>query len=205
MKNYSFNSRFVICPPLPEFIYSINFTYREKKTIFITTPMSRGFVKEGDQEETPIIPPRAALPAGVTNYVTPTGMKLLLTEREKLENERSSLATTDEQQRRIELAVINGKLDLLNERIASARILEPTTQPKDEVRFGATVTYKIATSPSPQTFQIVGVDEADVPQRKIAFVAPIATALTGHKVGDVVPFQLEGNTRQLEIVSIMYH
>ena len=28
--------------------------------------MSRGFVKEEDQEEAPIIPPRAALPAGVT-------------------------------------------------------------------------------------------------------------------------------------------
>lgn len=45
--------------------------------------MSRGFVKEGDQEETPIIPPRAALPAGATNYVTPTGMELLQAERKE--------------------------------------------------------------------------------------------------------------------------
>jgi len=49
--------------------------------------MSRGFVKEGDQEETPIIPPRAALPNGATNYVTPTGMQLLLNERKQLEQE----------------------------------------------------------------------------------------------------------------------
>ncbi|SRX54851.1 GreA/GreB family elongation factor [Aequorivita sp. CIP111184] len=166
--------------------------------------MSRGFVKEGDQEETPIIPPRAALPAGATNYVTPNGMKLLHTEREQLEQERTTLATTDEQQRRIELAVLNGKLDLLNERIVSARILEPASQPKDEVRFGATVTYKIAPAPTPQTFQIVGVDEADVAQRKIAFVAPIAVALTGHKVSDEVPFQLGGNAKKLKIVSIAY-
>ena len=121
--------------------------------------MSRGFVKEGDQEETPIIPPRAALPAGAINYVTPMGMELLQTEREELEDERTTLSTTHEQQRRIELAVINGKLDLLYERIASARILDPSTQPKEEVRFGARVTYKINTSPTPQTFQIVGVDE----------------------------------------------
>ena len=50
--------------------------------------MSRGFVKEGDQEETPIIPQRAALPVGATNYVTPAGMELLQTEREQLEHER---------------------------------------------------------------------------------------------------------------------
>lgn len=166
--------------------------------------MSRGFVKEGDQEETPIIPPRAALPAGVTNYVTPKGMDLLLAERQQLEHQRTTLATTHEQQRRIELAVLNGKLDLLNERIASARVLDPSTQPPQEVRFGATVTYKIASSPSPQSFQIVGVDEADVAQRKIAFVAPIAVALTGHKVGDVAPFSMGGESRKLRVVDIQY-
>ncbi len=166
--------------------------------------MSRGFVKEGDQEETPIIPPRAALPGGAINYVTPTGMELLQTEREQFEQERATLATIDEQQRRIELAVINGKLDLLNERIISARILDPATQPIDEVRFGATVTYKISSSPNPQTFQIVGVDEADVAKRKIAFVAPIAVALTGHKVGDLIPFKMGDESRKLEVVQIKY-
>lgn len=166
--------------------------------------MSRGFVKEEDQEEAPIIPPRAALPAGATNYVTPTGMKLLQTEREQLENERATLSTTHEQQRRIELAVLNGKLDLLNERIVSARILDPASQPKNEVRFGATVTYKISTAPTPQTFQIVGVDEADIAKRKIAFVAPIAVALTGHKVGEIAAFNMGGESRDLEVVVIQY-
>jgi len=36
--------------------------------------MSRGFVREDDQEEAPFIAPRAALPAGAVNYVTPRGM-----------------------------------------------------------------------------------------------------------------------------------
>lgn len=166
--------------------------------------MSRGFVKEGDQEETPIIPPRAALPEGTTNYVTPNGMQQLLKEREQLESERTNLDTTHEQQRRIELAVINGKLDLLNERISSARTLEPASQPKDEVRFGATVTYKITTAKAPLTFQIVGVDEADIAKKKIAFVAPIAVALTGHKEGDEVSFNLGGEKRMVKVVAIRY-
>lgn len=166
--------------------------------------MSRGFVKEEDQEETPIIPPRAALPEGTINYVTPNGMQQLLSEREQIESERTNLDTTHEQQRRIELAVINGKLDLLNERIASARILDPLTQPKDEVRFGATVTYKITTMKKPLTFQIVGVDEADIGKKKIAFVAPIAVAITGHKQGETVPFNLGGEKRMIEVVAIRY-
>ena len=46
--------------------------------------MSRGFVKEDDQEEAPLIPPRAPLPDGVANYVTPRGMRLLLEERDAI-------------------------------------------------------------------------------------------------------------------------
>lgn len=166
--------------------------------------MSRGFVKEGDQEETPIIPPRATLPAGAINYVTPKGMELLLEEREQLENERANLSTTHEQQRRIELAVLNGKLDLLNERIASARILDPSSQPKEEVRFGAKISYKISPSPTLHTFQIVGVDEADVAKKKIAFAAPIAVVITGSKIGDIVPFNIGGDKRMITVVKIVY-
>ncbi len=58
--------------------------------------MSRGFVKEGDQEEIPMVPPRAYLPDGVVNYVTRTGMDQLLEERERLTDERNSLAGAPE-------------------------------------------------------------------------------------------------------------
>lgn len=47
--------------------------------------MSRGFVKEEDQEETPFIPARAVLPVGEINYTTPVGYKELIEERKKLE------------------------------------------------------------------------------------------------------------------------
>ncbi|HCX99708.1 MAG TPA: transcription elongation factor GreA, partial [Bacteroidales bacterium] len=46
--------------------------------------MSRGFIKEDDQEEIPLVPPRAHLPEGVINYVTQVGMDELLDERQKL-------------------------------------------------------------------------------------------------------------------------
>jgi transcription elongation factor GreB len=43
--------------------------------------MSRAFVNEDTQEELPVVPERAPLPAGSVNYVTPTGMEQLLAER----------------------------------------------------------------------------------------------------------------------------
>ena len=53
--------------------------------------MSRGFVKEDDQEEVPMVPPRAHLPQGVPNYVTQAGMDELLAERQALMNEKENL------------------------------------------------------------------------------------------------------------------
>jgi len=164
--------------------------------------MSRGFVKEDDQEETPIIPPRAALPASAINYVTPQGLLQLSAEKDSLEQERGALKTEDEQQRRRDLALINGKLDLLIERITSARVINPMEQPKHDIRFGAKV--KIKMNETLQQFQIVGVDEADVTKRKIAFVAPIAKAITGKKVGETVNFSLGAEIRKIEIIEIAY-
>jgi transcription elongation factor GreB len=164
--------------------------------------MSRGFVKEDDQEEAPMIPARAALPAGETNYVTPNGLKELKEEEEELVEERANLAKENETERRRAQAVIDGNLKLLRERISTARILDPKDQPEDEVRFGALVELK--QNGNTQKFQIVGVDEADVKKKKIAFVAPIAKAVTGKKVGEIVEFKLGEETRKIEILKITY-
>lgn len=166
--------------------------------------MSRGFVKEEDQEEAPIIPPRAALPDGVTNYVTPYGFELLQKEKKDLEKQRNLIKIKDETESRRAKSVIDGKLKLLNDRIATARILDPQSQAKDEVRFGARVKFKQKESGEVQQFAIVGVDEADVKKKKIAFIAPIAQAVTGKKIGEIAKFKLGSETRNLEILEISY-
>ena len=164
--------------------------------------MSRGFVKEEDQEEIPIIPPRAALPEGLINYVTPLGMNQLMEEKDELERQRSEIKTDDDQQRRRDTAVIEGQLALLKDRIATARVLQPEDQHQDEVRFGATVAFKM--NGLPNTFQIVGVDEADIKAKKISFVSPIAKALTGAKKGSTIPFNLGNETSTIEVLDIRY-
>ena len=164
--------------------------------------MSRAFVKEGDQEEVPVIPPRAALPPGATNYVTPTGLEELLTELRELQKQKEELTLENETEQRIASTVLNGKINLLQERIASAVVLNPDDSRGDAVRFGATVTLKVVEKNQIQKFQIVGVDEADIQKQKVAFVAPIAVAITGKEVGEVAELHLGKEVRKLEVKEI---
>lgn len=167
--------------------------------------MSRGFVKEDDQEEAPLIPPRAALPPGVTNYVTPQGLEALLAEKVKLEEDKAANKKENEAERRYENMMIEGKLKLLVERINSARVVEPSSDASKEVRFGSTVSLKTIKGRKPgfvRKFTIVGVDEADVKKGKIAFIAPIAKAVSGKKEKDLVSFQIGGDVEELEVMSV---
>lgn len=166
--------------------------------------MSRGFVKESDQEELPIIPPRAPLPAGVPNYVTPTGLKALLREKAELEAAKAALPTANEDEHRRASTVIDGKLALLVARINAAKLIRLEDQPQEEVRFGATVTMRFVGAPKTQIFQIVGVDEAEVKQQKLAFTAPLVRALSGLWVGEVADFRLGAEVRKVEVLAISY-
>ncbi|MEP1095055.1 MAG: GreA/GreB family elongation factor [Cyclobacteriaceae bacterium] len=166
--------------------------------------MSRGFVKEEDQEEIPLVPPRANLPKGVTNYVTQVGMDKLLAEKQELKDERANLDTTSENERRIASNHIKAKLQLLNDRIAEARIVDLADQPQNEVRFGASVSLKVGTAKDLQTYQIVGVDEADIAEGKISFISPIAKLLINKKVGDKAVLSLKNEDKVFEIMKITY-
>ena len=166
--------------------------------------MSRGFVKESDQEELPIIPPRADLPPGTVNYVTASGYAELLAERDKMIYDRDNLLISDENENRIAVNFINAKLQLLNNRISTAKIVNLSKQPKNKVRFGAEVFFTVDSNPKIQNYQIVGVDEANISKRKIAFNSPIAKIFIDRKVGDSVTLKLEKAEKRFKIVSIKY-
>jgi transcription elongation factor GreB len=166
--------------------------------------MSRGFVKEDDQEEVPIVPQRAYLPEGVPNFVTPNGMNQLLAEKQALINEKNNLNNANEDEKRIALNYINEKLRLLNNRIVEARLVNLTGQPQNEIRFGAIVTLKMESSKNIQTLQIVGVDEADISKGKISFISPFARALINKKIGDKIILNQVKKDIVFEIVNIIY-
>lgn len=168
--------------------------------------MSRGFVREGDQEEPPFIPPRAPLPDGVANHVTPRGLRLLHEERAALEARRSGPFESEEAKRR-GWAEIDGRLERLNERVASARVAEPPDPAPDEARFGATVTFVLLGGPQngqERTFTIVGVDEASVKDGRIAFTAPVARALLGKRKGEEAAYALGAGTQRVLVRAVVY-
>jgi len=54
------------------------------------------------------------------------------------------------------------------------------------------------------TYKIVGDDEADVKLHKISISSPIARALIGKSVGDVVVVTAPSGQREVEILEVEY-
>lgn len=163
--------------------------------------MSRAFVKEGAPETPVVIPPRAPLPAGVPNYVTPTGLAALRTERADLERARAALDPTapDAARQREE---ITGRLKALVERIAIAKLVDPAAVDPSRVRFGATV--EIDGAQGRRTVQIVGVDEAAPDRGMVAFTSPVARAVLGKAVGDTATLTTPTGDEALAVAAVRY-
>ncbi len=153
--------------------------------------MSRGFVKEGDQEEVPMVLPRAFLPSGVTNYVTPEGLRLLHEEMESLKEEWTAAGSNY-----VTKNYIDAKMRLLSERISSAVVVDTTKANPDVVSFGMYVRY------NDKTIRIVGVDEADASKGLISFLSPIAKSLIGKKKGDKFEIKVPRGTETIEIQEV---
>jgi len=164
--------------------------------------MSRAFVNEDDQRETPFVAPRADLPTGVANYVTPAGMKALLKEKEMLQKELKQLVAGDDLDKQNAIAIVNIKLQMLENRIVSAQVIEREALPSEKIHFGSVVSLQIGGQNKTQKFQIVGVDEADLKQGKIAFTSPLARLLVNQEAGSSVTLKLAHGERVFKIMAV---
>ena len=164
--------------------------------------MSRAFINEDKQVDTPFVPPRADLPRGVTNYVTPEGLEALMQEKEELLDRLKELNEGDEHGKLTAIKVVHIKLQQLEERILTANIIEHEDQDKSEVRFGSTVLLQIGRSKKTRKLQIVGVDEADLKEGKIAFTSPLAKEMMNKKVGERVVLKLEQGESVFKVLEI---
>jgi transcription elongation GreA/GreB family factor len=143
--------------------------------------MSRAFVRESDQDAEPL-PERIVSPH--PNFVTGAGLRQIEEQIRDLETERRSAREQDD---KAALARIERDLRYWTQRRGSARLVETAPSP-DTVRFGVKVTLE-SVDGSRREFRIVGEDEAEPSQGRISWVSPLATALIGAKLGDVVKFQ----------------
>ena len=164
--------------------------------------MSGTCYNEDQQVEAPFVPPRADLPKGITNYVTPEGFEALLKEKADLLERLKGLNAGEEIGKVTAIKIIQIELQMLENRILTANIIEHETQDKSEVRFGSTVLLQIGRSKNTRKLQIVGVDEADMKQGKIAFTSPLAKVLLKTKAGGKAVLQLAQGESVFKVLEI---
>jgi transcription elongation factor GreA len=100
---------------------------------------------------------------------------------------------------------IEGRISEIEAKLSTAEIIDVTKlTPGGKVVFGATVEIADEESGAKVTYQIVGEDEADIRQGRIAVTSPIARALVGKSEGDVVDVAAPGGTRSYEVVAVRY-
>jgi transcription elongation GreA/GreB family factor len=140
--------------------------------------MSRAFVKEQDVVED--LPDR--LISEHANLVTREGLAHIEAQVGRLAGEHAAAQAAEDR-----AAVTSTARDLRywSARQANAEVVTPVDGGR--VHFGSTVTIE-RSSGRKQTFRIVGEDEADPAKGTIPYVAPLARALSGKEVGDVIRF-----------------
>jgi transcription elongation factor GreA len=99
---------------------------------------------------------------------------------------------------------IEGRLGELEDKIARAEVIDVTKLSGDTVKFGATVTVVDEDTDEKLTYQLVGEDEADVKQGRLAITAPLARALIGKEKGDSVEVNTPKGEKVYEILKVKY-
>lgn len=92
----------------------------------------------------------------------------------------------------------------LENKLARAQVIDTSTIKSDRVAFGAMVVLEDTNSGETKKYILVGEDESDLNQGKISIMSPIARALIGHKVGDIVKVKTPGGINEYEILELSF-
>lgn len=166
--------------------------------------MSRAFVKESDEDLAAGELPERPLSAHA-NYVTPGGLEQLQARVRELQERREQLNTlgADDPLGKQKLREVERDLRYFNTKLERAIVVDPAGQPQDEAHFGAVVKI-VDEEGKAHRFSIVGDDEADVAAGKISWASPLAKAMIGSKVGDIVIWRRPAGDTEVEIAEIGY-
>ena len=156
--------------------------------------------------------------SGQPRFITPQGLARIRAEYEQLfGEERPKLVETiswaaangdrsengDYIYGRKRLREIDRRLGYLAKAMKAAKVVDPSSQSTDQVRFGATVELADEQD-SRRCVTIVGDDEADATHGRIGWSAPMARALVGARVGDERFVRLPAGEKLYEILAIRY-
>ena len=178
--------------------------------------MSKAFTKETDGDEASL----PELPGGGKNYMTPAGFARLRTELLQLmDEERPKVVEAvhwaakngdrsengDYIYGKKRLREIDRRIRFLTKRLEIAEVTDPSLHHgRDQVFFGATVTYAEEDTGAERTVTILGIDEADSAQGQVSWISPIARALLKAREGDVVKLVTPAGQKDVEVLRVRY-
>jgi transcription elongation factor GreA len=98
-----------------------------------------------------------------------------------------------------------GRIREIEAKLSHAQVIDVKSLPAtDKVIFGATVTLLNIETDQEVCYQIVGDDEADVKNGKVSVTSPLARAMIGKEVGEVVGVQTPAGITEYEIDQVEY-
>jgi len=100
--------------------------------------------------------------------------------------------------------MIEARIKIVEACVGLAEVIDPSKLSGDRVMFGATVTVCDNDTEAEETFQIVGVEEANREEGRISIDSAIARSLIGRSQGDDVRVKTPKGIRKLEIVEVEY-
>ena len=100
--------------------------------------------------------------------------------------------------------MLQAKINHLGSELANAVIVDPSSLPKDQVVFGATVTVKDLDFDEEEEFTLVGAGDEDYDAGKYLITSPIGQALLGKKIGDRVEVPVPKGVLRYELLGIRF-
>ncbi len=97
---------------------------------------------------------------------------------------------------------IEGRIAEIEDKIARAQVIDVSKLSGAQVKFGATVSVVDEDTEEEARYQIVGEHEADVRSGKVSIASPIARAMIGKEMGDVVEVNTPGGVKAYEILKV---
>lgn len=102
-------------------------------------------------------------------------------------------------------AFIEGRVLEIEDKLSRAHVIDIAKLSGSSVKFGATVKVVDEDTDKEAAYKIVGDDEADVSSGKVSISSPIARALIGKEIGDVVEVAAPGGAKSFEILDVAWH
>lgn len=100
---------------------------------------------------------------------------------------------------------IEGRINEIEDCLGRAEVIDPAKLAAGgKVVFGATVKLVNIDTDEAVTYQVVGMDEADIKQGRVSFRAPLARAMIGREAGDEVLVPAPGGEQAYEILAVDY-